>query len=77
MDLIGDETLIETLAGMELGLPLGSDIVDKTAVPFPLSGLLPLIDMYGPESGTKHKFTLNVTDKKGQTLSQQVVFVTK
>lgn len=77
MDLIADETLIETLAGMELGLPLGSDIVDKTAVPFPLSGLLPLIDMYGPESGTKHKFTLNVTDKKGQTLSQQVVFVTK
>ena len=75
--MIGDDTLIETLGGMELGLPLGSDIVGKTSVPFPLSGLLPLIDMYGPESGTKHKFTLNVTDSKDQVLSQQVVFVTK
>lgn len=76
MDLIGDATLVENLAGMGLGLPLADEISGQTTVPFSLSGLVPLIDVYQPESGTEHKFTLKVTDEKGQSLEQLVVFVT-
>ena len=34
------------------------------------------INLYGPEAGTEHKFTLKVTDEKGQSMEQMVVFVT-
>lgn len=76
MDLIGDEKLITTLAGMGLGLPLGDDILGKESVPFSLSGLVPLINVYGPEPGAQHKFTLKVTDEEGNSLEKLVVFVT-
>lgn len=76
MDLIGNQTLIETLAGMNLGLPLADEISGQTTVPFSLSGLVPLINIYTPAPGTEHKFTLKVTDEKGQYLEQMVVFVT-
>lgn len=76
MDMINDATLIENLGGMNLGLPLGDEISGKTSVPFPLSGLLPLIEVYNPASGTQHKFTLMVTDTKNQQLRQQLIFVT-
>lgn len=76
MDLIGDATLVENLAGMGLGLPLADEISGQTTVPFSLSGLVPLIDVYHPDANTQHKFTLKVTDEKGQSLEQLVVFVT-
>lgn len=75
MDMINDAVLIENLAGMDLGLPLGNDILGQTEVPFSLSGLIPLIDVYKPAYGTEHNFTLKVTDEKGQVLEKKVVFV--
>ena len=75
MDMIGDATLLENLAGMNLGLPLGEDILGKETVPFSLSGLIPLIDIYQPESGAQHKFTLKVTDEEGNVLEKLLVFV--
>lgn len=76
MDMINDAVLLENLAGMGLGLPLGDQIFGQTVVPFSLSGLIPLIDIYAPAAGSEHKFTLNVTDETGQTLEQLVIFVT-
>ena len=76
MDMIGDAVLVENLANMNLGLPLADEIAGQTTVPFSLSGLVPLINLYGPEAGTEHKFTLKVTDEKGQSMEQMVVFVT-
>ncbi|MBQ8854737.1 MAG: DUF4493 domain-containing protein [Bacteroidales bacterium] len=76
MDMIGDAVLVENLANMNLGLPLADEIAGQTTVPFSLSGLVPLINIYGPEADTEHKFTLKVTDEKGQSMEQMVVFVT-
>ena len=76
MDMIGDAVLVENLANMNLGLPLADEIAGQTTVPFSLSGLVPLINIYEPEAGTEHKFTLKVTDEKGQSMEQKVVFVT-
>lgn len=76
MDMIGDAVLVENLANMNLGLPLADEIAGQTTVPFSLSGLVPLINIYQPEAGDKHKFTLKVTDEKGQSMEQLVVFVT-
>lgn len=75
MDMIGDEVLLENLSGMGLGLPLGDEILGKETVPFSLSGLIPLINIYGPESGAQHKFTLKVTDEEGGILEQQLIFI--
>ena len=75
MDMIGDQTLLENLGGMGLGLPLGEEILGKDVVPFSLSGLIPLISIYSPEPGAEHKFTLKVTDEEGGVLEQLVVFV--
>jgi len=76
MDMIGDAVLVENLANMNLGLPLADEIAGQTTVPFSLSGLVPLINIYQPAAGDKHKFTLKVTDEKGQSMEQLVVFVT-
>lgn len=76
MDMIGDAVLVENLANMNLGLPLADEIAGQTTVPFSLSGLVPLINLYQPEAGDEHKFTLKVTDEKGQSMEQLVVFVT-
>jgi hypothetical protein len=75
MDMIGDEVLLENLGGMDLGLPLGEEILGNDVVPFSLSGLIPLIDMYQPEAGAQHKFTLKVTDEEGGVLEQLLIFV--
>ena len=71
MDLINDEAVITALGGM---IPAGDALKDKTHVDFSLSQLVPLINVYSPESGSQHTFTLKVTDKKGQSLEQAVVF---
>ena len=77
MDMINDQVLVENLTGMDLGLVLGEDILGKESIPFSLSGLIPMINLYEPASGTQHKFTLNVTDENGDSLEQLVIFVTK
>ena len=76
MDLIGDATLVENLGGMGLGLPLGDEILGKDQVPFSLSALIPMINLYQPAPGTQHKFTLKVTDEAGNSLEQLIIFVT-
>ena len=76
MDLIGDATLVENLGGMGLGLPLGDEILGNDEVPFSLSALIPMINLYQPAPGTEHKFTLQVTDEENNTLEQLIIFVT-
>lgn len=75
MDMISDEVLLENLSAMDLGLPLGDEISGATTVPFSLSGLIPLIDIYQPEAGAQHKFTLKVEDENGEILEKLLVFV--
>lgn len=75
MDMIGDAVLIENLGSMGLGLPLGDEISGQTEVPFSLSGLIPLINLYGPEPGAQHKFTLKVTDENGNSFEKLLIFV--
>lgn len=76
MDMVGDETLVTNLAEMDLGLPLGDEILGHEEVPFSLSTLIPMINLYEPAPGTEHKFTLKVTDEEGGSLEQLIVFVT-
>lgn len=76
MDLIGDATLVENLGGMGLGLPLGDEILGHDEVPFSLSALIPMINLYQPAPGTEHRFTLQVTDEQDNTLEQLIIFVT-
>lgn len=75
MDMIDDAVLLENLGSMGLGLPLGDEIRGKETVPFSLSGLIPLINIYAPEAGAQHKFTLKVTDEEGGVLEQLLIFV--
>lgn len=75
MDMINDETLIENLNGMGLGIPTGDAIKGQTSVNFSLSNLIPLIKMYGAAPGMEHNFTLTVEDEKGQKLVKTLVFV--
>ena len=74
MDLINNDALIEALGGMGLGLPLKDDLLDQTSVMFSLSGLIPLINMYAPAPGSRHVFTLKVTDGEGRSLEQPITF---
>lgn len=76
MDLINDTVLIENLNGMALGIPTGENVKGQTEVPFSLSALIPLINVYNPEPGSVHSFTLNITDEKGQKFSKQLNFIT-
>lgn len=71
MDLINDTALIAALGGM---IPTGDALENQTHVDFSLSQLVPLINVYSPESGSEHTFTLKVTDNKGQSLEKPVVF---
>lgn len=75
MDMINDPVLVDNLGSMELGLPLGDDILGQTEVPFSLSGLIPMISLYQPEPGAQHKFTLKVTDESGSTFEKLLIFV--
>ena len=71
MDLIKDAAMITALDGM---IPVGNQLENQTHVDFSLSQLVPLINVYNPESGSQHTFTLKVTDSKGQSLEKAVVF---
>lgn len=75
MDLVNDQAIIEFLAN--LGIPTGDKIVGKTSVDFFITNLVGMINMYGPEKGTQHHFTLIVTDEKEQTMNQKVTFVSE
>lgn len=71
MDLINDASLIAALDGM---IPVADQLKDRKHVDFSLSQLVPLIAVYNPTSGSRHTFTLKVTDNKGQSLEKDVVF---
>ena len=58
MDMLNDTVLIENLNGMGLGIPTGDSLKDKTEVDFSLSKLVPMINVYSPEPGSVHAFTL-------------------
>ncbi len=73
MDLINDDNAIAMLS--ELGVPTGDDLYGKTSVNFSLSNLIPLIYALSPEAGSKHVFTLKVTDAVGQSLTQALTFI--
>lgn len=82
MDMIGDETLYNALGkpkddGTPSAIPMGDRILDQTEVPFSLSALVPMINMYVADikPGDNHVFTLYVKDGKGQELTQPVTFV--
>lgn len=72
MDLINNEPLATALANV--GVPTGDNLKNQTEVEFSLSTLVPMILMYGPQSGSEHTFTLKVTDKKNQNLEKAIVF---
>ena len=74
MDMINDEAVKEFMSNPMVGLPVGDELLGQTSVEFPLSTLLPLLYQLGPEPGSKHTFTLIVTDTKGQELNQALVF---
>ena len=77
MDLIDDQDMIDALADMGLGLPLGDELKGQTQVPFSLSSLIPMIAMYPADPGTEHYFTLMLSDELGQSLEQKLTFVTQ
>ncbi len=63
----------ETAEAMSF-LPTGDALRNKAQVDFPLSDLLPLICAFSPEVGSVHTFIMEVTDMKGQVLTQQLQF---
>lgn len=83
MDMINDKVLYGNLGkpdeetGEPSAIPMGDRILDQTEVPFSLSSLVPMINMYTAsiKEGDKHIFTLYVKDGKGQELTQAVTFV--
>lgn len=77
MDLINDASLITALNGMNLGLPTGDKLYGQTTVNFSLSSLIPMISVYSPKSGSKHIFTLKVSDQKGQSYEKALTFFQK
>ena len=77
MDLIDDQDMIDALADMGLGLPLGDELKGQTEVLFSLSSLIPMIAMYPADPGTEHYFTLMLSDEKGQSLEKKLTFVSE
>ena len=79
MDMIYDTTLCDALDGMGLGIPVKDAVLGKTSVLFSLSRLIPMISVYlapdGSDAGSRHVFTLTVTDEKDQSTSKPIVFV--
>ena len=83
MDMINDDVLYGNLGkpdeetGEPSAIPMGDRIVDQTEVPFSLSSLVPMINMYlaSINEGDEHIFTLYVKDGKGQELTKAVTFV--
>lgn len=82
MDMINDKQLYDALGkpddeGKPSAIPMGDRVEDQTEVPFSLSSLVPMINMYLSDikEGDEHIFTLYVKDGKGQELTQAVTFV--
>lgn len=83
MDMINDDVLYGNLGkpdeetGEPSAIPMGDRIIDQTEVPFSLSSLVPMINMYlaSINEGDEHIFTLYVKDGKGQELTKAVTFV--
>ena len=83
MDMINDEVLYGNLGkpdedtGEPSAIPMGDRILDQTEVPFSLSSLVPMINMYVQSitPGDQHVFTLYLKDGKDQELTQAVTFV--
>lgn len=72
LDLIDNAELATALGA--LGLPTGDQLKGQTSVDFSLSSLVPMITGFDPAVGSKHVFTLVLTDESGQTLSQSLTF---
>ena len=83
MDMINDPDLYDQLGkpdettGEPSAIPMGDRILDQTEVPFSLSTLVPLINVYVASitEGDEHTFTLYLKDGKGQELTQAVTFI--
>lgn len=74
MDMIYDEILYGELGET---LPMKDKILNQTSVPFSLSALVPMINMYVADitPGDEHVFSLYVKDNAGNTLEQDVTIV--
>ncbi|MBO5420257.1 MAG: DUF4493 domain-containing protein [Bacteroidales bacterium] len=77
MNLITDEGLIAFLAEAAPALPTGTNLSGKTQVDFFLTEFINMISMFGPASGDKHNFTLDIVDEAGKTFSKTLTFVTE
>ncbi len=75
MDMINDDVLYGNLGASPEGLPMKDRVLNQTNVPFPLSSLVPLINLLGPEIGDEHIFNLYVVDNKNQVLDKTLKFV--
>ena len=83
MDMINDPVLYGNLGkpdeetGAPSAIPMGDRVKDQTEVPFSLSSLVPMINMYVSDikPGDQHTFTLYLKDHKDQELTQAVTFV--
>ena len=73
IDLIGDLTAVELMAGV--GLATGDDLKDEFSVPFSLSTLVPMIPSAGQaDPDSNHTFHLTVTDNEGNEKSWSLTF---
>ena len=72
MDLIYDQVLFQNLDDLSLVLPHGDEILGKDYVPFSLSALVPLITTVVQDDNVT--FTLELTDREGNTLTQDLTF---
>ena len=72
MDLINDAKLIANLSAF--GIPTAEKLSNQTSVNFSLSSLIPMIASFNPDPGSKHIFTLKVTDLKGQSYEKALTF---
>lgn len=72
LDLIGNATVVTTLGGFRL--PVGDALKDKTEVSFNIGGLLSMILLLPTNTTAAHTFTLNITDKNGESISKDLKF---
>lgn len=73
IDLIGDPTAVELMAGV--GLKTGNNLKNQTSVPFSLSTLVPMIPSAGQAGkDTDHTFILTVTNNNGDQKSWTLTF---
>ena len=73
MDLISDQKVKDFLGG-QLGLPTGDQLQGQSSVQFPLSNLVPMILTLGPDAGSRHMFTLEISDNYGESFSRTLTF---